>query len=115
MNKKDITKVGPVDMQYIWPWGLGITLGKTVMTSEITYKNNLISNNYKTKLSVKEVGKYLQTLLVSSKICYIWLIHSIFYPQGQNLKLKSSKLFKIHIVHRLIPTCDLKLKFRGIG
>lgn len=38
MNSNDITSVGPVDMQYICPCGLGIIDGKMVITREIPYK-----------------------------------------------------------------------------
>lgn len=37
MNNNEITSVGPVDMQYICPCGLGIIVGKMVITREIPY------------------------------------------------------------------------------
>lgn len=37
-NNKDITRVGPVDMQYMCPLGLGIAVGNIVITRDIPYK-----------------------------------------------------------------------------
>lgn len=39
MNISDMINVGPVAMQYICPSGLGSSRGRSVMTSDMPYKN----------------------------------------------------------------------------
>lgn len=64
INNSEITKVGPVEMQYMCPWGLGIAIGNNVIVSAITYKNKwwvyCIANMFSKILSGERFSKYLQ-------------------------------------------------------